>query len=764
MNPLIILSSIASGFIVMYNWCSRHPYLVFFSPKLVVWGRYLLAMGLFFLLFTAIRSFIEYLTRNTRESRRKLFFGLDTLSCLCLAPILLHRFYIPGRHEGNRYYLIVITSWFLLKLISILVIFEWKTLRQIPRQTKKLFLKTRNFWSKFFQKKEHNLVYFTVLITYFFILQVLAIRPTTLTSSLIPLSYTFLFSSLTLFIHALIKSYLPKFYQTILIYSFFLLCTLLTLDYLSYQLLNIHMNESLGALFIGGIRQIPQALEGADVQPIYFLFSVLLTLFLPYLATKGISYLPSKSIRFSIISPFILSFFALGTCYLSDDYVAKKLPLSQTQNFLSALPIYPFFIKSEGEKINFSHPLKSPPSSEAVKAALDKSKPVTSITPHIFLIVIESFREDYINEKTAPFLNSLRETSPQFSLTASNANVTHCSLFTIYNALYPHHWMRVRDQNNMTGSFPLQLLKKAGYKINALHSSYFKYFNIGESLFGSSYSILDLLYEAKELDSNVAKRDQLVLTKSKELTASFTEETPQLTTLLLDSTHHHYYWDTDFEPPFKPFLKAFNYTNKGKVQLELTKNRYRNSIRYVDNLVKDFCDHLKSQNLYDSSLIIVTGDHGEEFMEHGHYFHGTSLCLPQSQVPIFYKFPENFEKKVGKSITSHVDIFPTIFDILGLQYPKELLDGESIFSDKDSYILSFRPHHKHSPYQFFFHNGKEKLEAKFTDPENIYDSRGIEIIAIKDLEEKNIPFKELNGSKNKALDLFENPLEDLFMK
>jgi arylsulfatase A-like enzyme len=186
------------------------------------------------------------------------------------------------------------------------------------------------------------------------------------------------------------------------------------------------------------------------------------------------------------------------------------------------------------------------------------------------------------------------------------------------------------------------------------------------------------------------------------------------------------------------------------------------SSRAGRQLIENFCNHLKAEGLYDEALILITGDHGEEFMEFGHYFHGTDLCLPQSHVPLIYKFPKNKDKEVKKKLTSHVDIFPSIFDLIGLEFPSKFFHGSSIFSKKNSFIISFRPHHKKDPFQFYLHTGTEKLEAKFVNSENIYKSKAIEITSIKNSDETLKELEQPHQMNNFIMDHFKTPLNLLF--
>ncbi len=94
---------------------------------------------------------------------------------------------------------------------------------------------------------------------------------------------------------------------------------------------------------------------------------------------------------------------------------------------------------------------------------------------------------------------------------------------------------------------------------------------------------------------------------------------------------------------------------------------------------------LKENNLYENSVIILTGDHGESIFEdiHGHG-HGEHLRGPfVTQVPLLIKFPKQLElktsNKVFRGITSSVDILPTILDFYKIESGKNFT-GKSLKS------------------------------------------------------------------------------------
>ncbi len=68
--------------------------------------------------------------------------------------------------------------------------------------------------------------------------------------------------------------------------------------------------------------------------------------------------------------------------------------------------------------------------------------------------------------------------------------------------------------------------------------------------------------------------------------------------------------------PVLPVEKHWQ-ARKSRKEMHAIKNRYLNSIAYVDSLMKQMLDSLKEKGLYEKTLIVITGDHGEEFLDEG---------------------------------------------------------------------------------------------------------------------------------------------------
>ncbi len=108
---------------------------------------------------------------------------------------------------------------------------------------------------------------------------------------------------------------------------------------------------------------------------------------------------------------------------------------------------------------------------------------------------------------------------------------------------------------------------------------------------------------------------------------------------------------------------------------------YLENINYVDRVLGDFFSKLKSEELYDDSLIIVYGDHTPVLPA---FTAGTLKYDPDSaqekEVPLFIKLPNDAIGKTYPNQGTHLDIMPTVLDLLGIK-TSQLMFGKSLFAE-----------------------------------------------------------------------------------
>jgi arylsulfatase A-like enzyme len=116
---------------------------------------------------------------------------------------------------------------------------------------------------------------------------------------------------------------------------------------------------------------------------------------------------------------------------------------------------------------------------------------------------------------------------------------------------------------------------------------------------------------------------------------------------------------------------------------------YDGEVRYLDEHLGQLFDWLKAEGLYDDALIVLTSDHGEEFQEHGGWWHGQTLYQEQIAVPLIVKAPGG--ARAGAVVTDlarSLDIAPTILDLADVPIP-EVMMGQSLWSTAEPPAYAF---------------------------------------------------------------------------
>ncbi|MGE3543856.1 MAG: sulfatase, partial [Kofleriaceae bacterium] len=91
---------------------------------------------------------------------------------------------------------------------------------------------------------------------------------------------------------------------------------------------------------------------------------------------------------------------------------------------------------------------------------------------------------------------------------------------------------------------------------------------------------------------------------------------------------------------------------------------YDGEIRFTDHHIGRLLDDLRARGLYDRTIIVVTGDHGEGFGEHGIELHGYHLYAPQTRVPLIIRAP-GIAPRRSSSPAGHTDVLPTLVNLVG---------------------------------------------------------------------------------------------------
>jgi arylsulfatase A-like enzyme len=106
---------------------------------------------------------------------------------------------------------------------------------------------------------------------------------------------------------------------------------------------------------------------------------------------------------------------------------------------------------------------------------------------------------------------------------------------------------------------------------------------------------------------------------------------------------------------------------------------YSGEVSYTDDAIQAFLDTLEDMGLLDNTILVVTADHGEAFLEHELWGHDRSVHGEEVNVPLIFSIPDpdGTVRGIYDEPVSLVDVYPTILDLVGLPVPRDL-DGVSL--------------------------------------------------------------------------------------
>ena len=119
--------------------------------------------------------------------------------------------------------------------------------------------------------------------------------------------------------------------------------------------------------------------------------------------------------------------------------------------------------------------------------------------------------------------------------------------------------------------------------------------------------------------------------------------------------------------------------------LEHLVDLYDEEIAFFDQELQRLLDRLRAQNRLAETLVVITSDHGEEFLEHGNIKHCRSAYQSLVGTPLILKLPASLTAGNALAggrrldlLAQNLDIVPTVVDLLGLAPPGSSFEGRSL--------------------------------------------------------------------------------------
>lgn len=319
---------------------------------------------------------------------------------------------------------------------------------------------------------------------------------------------------------------------------------------------------------------------------------------------------------------------------------------------------------------------------------------------NLVYVVIDTLRADHLglyghDSPTSPHLDAFASRAVVFEHAYSAAPWTKPSVASMFTSLFPpqHGVLEEGTQNRLSESLTTlpEVLREAGYRTMAISENPHVQPHTG---FEQGFERFDRVRGFAKYKGQAARGVAKAISWLGE-----PAEAPFFLYLHLLDPHGPY---TPSEPHAQHFLGGFpdevtagpdRRLAEGQVGVmvdgeELTiklggrrlaylEGLYDTEIREVDDALSEIFAFLSVAGLWEETVVLVTSDHGEEFLDHGSLRHGYRLYDESIRVPLLMAVPN---RPAGRSreLAQHVDLAPTLLSALGLAAP-DAFQGRDLF-------------------------------------------------------------------------------------
>ncbi|MFH0901295.1 MAG: sulfatase-like hydrolase/transferase [Pseudomonadota bacterium] len=311
---------------------------------------------------------------------------------------------------------------------------------------------------------------------------------------------------------------------------------------------------------------------------------------------------------------------------------------------------------------------------------------------HIVFWIMDSLRADRVKtfnpgaRPEVPSFEKLAKVATQFLNTYVQGNESRSSHASIWSSLYPVNHQMIRDGATLASSLTTlgEAMKSAGLKTFGATANGYISKRWG---FGDGWDIYrNNIHEGGGVRGEDVLRYALQFVEGK-------LESPTFLYIGTIDTHVSWRakepWFSRYDPaPYSGrFVKEASGKDveaiaTGKIKVtERDKTRiiaiYDSNVSYQDDLMPKLQEKLAGWGATDDTMLVITGDHGDEQWEDGRVGHGASLRESLIHVPLVIYYPPLFPAGTVVEGVDSIDILPTLLDVLGLPPPKEA-QGESL--------------------------------------------------------------------------------------
>jgi len=301
--------------------------------------------------------------------------------------------------------------------------------------------------------------------------------------------------------------------------------------------------------------------------------------------------------------------------------------------------------------------------------------------PDVLLIVVDTLRADHLGSygyarDTSPHIDALAADSTRYTRAFSHAPWTTPSVAALLTSRYPASLGIANVQSPLPDGVALlpELLRDAGYRTGAFVSHSFVSRKWG---FARGFDSFD----ESQVKGHLATTSPALSDLAIDWLERHLGDQPVFLLLHYFDPHFGYLEQRDFpfegrDPSYTGPVRSGSLPSRfadapetlGADDLRELRRLYDSEIALTDREIGRVLACLRDAGRYASSVVVLTGDHGEEFLDHGALDHAKTLYDELVRVPLLVKLPGRPPATVDSPVAL-VDVLPTLLDWLDLEAP-----------------------------------------------------------------------------------------------
>lgn len=301
--------------------------------------------------------------------------------------------------------------------------------------------------------------------------------------------------------------------------------------------------------------------------------------------------------------------------------------------------------------------------------------------PNVVLILIDSWNKRTFTPECTPNIHTFAQSHLNFDNHRSCSNGTRSSVFGIFFGLSCYYW----ESFEPAAIQPLLVdrLQSLGYHFQAYPAAPFADPPFARVLFRNVKGL------------NVKTEGKTVLDRDTRITDMFLADMEKnrksgqpFFSFLFYDLPHSFELPKDKNTRFSPAWDYADYTSlDNNIDSEPFFNLYRNCVYQDDIQIGRVLASLKEKGMMENTVVIITGDHGQEFNENrrNYWGHNSNFSVHQTGVPLICHLPDVPEPAHFSHRTTHYDFVPTLMQrYLGVNNPMDDYSTGMLLTDTTS--------------------------------------------------------------------------------